>query len=53
MKLSEPEKGIPVPFSHVFGSNWLSYFLPLDPVFDNEEDVFNYRLGEEKYHSLL
>ena len=55
MKLSrdDPEKCHPVPFNHVFGSSCLSYILPLDPIFTNEEEVFFYRLGEEKYQSLL
>jgi hypothetical protein len=47
------DSATPVPFSHVFGSSYLSYFLPLDPVFTNEEEVFFYRLGEEKYRSIL
>ena len=48
-----PESGTPVPFHHVFGSWWPAYFLPLDPYFENEEEVFKYRLGDEKYQSLL
>jgi hypothetical protein len=44
-----PESGTPVPFQDVFGSWWLAYFLPLDPYFDNEEEVFKYKLGDEKY----
>ena len=48
-----PENGTPVPFHHVFGSWWPAYFLPLDPYFENEEEVFKYRLGDEKYQSLL
>lgn len=53
MTRDDPEKNIAVPFSHVFGSNIISYFLPFDPVFTNEEEVYKYRLGEEKYQSAL
>jgi hypothetical protein len=49
----DPEKNIAIPFSHVFGSSYITYILPLDPVFENEEDVFKYRMGEEKYQSTL
>ena len=55
MKVSRdgPESGTPVPFNHVFGDWWPAYFLPIDPYFANEEEVFKYRLGDEKYQSLL
>jgi hypothetical protein len=53
MARDDPEKNIPVPFLHVFGSSLISYILPFDPVFTNEEEVFKYRLGEEKYQSAL
>jgi hypothetical protein len=53
MARDDPEKNIPVPFLHVFGSSFISYILPFDPVFTNEEEVFKYRLGEEKYQSAL
>jgi hypothetical protein len=47
------DSAVAVPFSHVFGSSFVTYFLPLDPFFTNEEDVLFYRLGEEKYQSIL
>ena len=49
----DPEKNISIPFSHVFGSSYITYILPLDPVFEDEEEVFRYRIGEEKYQSTL
>ena len=49
----DPGKCSALPFKNVFGSSCLSYVLPLDPVFTNEEEVFSYRIGEEKYQSLL
>jgi hypothetical protein len=52
-KSTEPEpEGTPIPFTHVFGVYWPAYFLPLDPLFDNEEEVFQYRLGDDKYQSI-
>lgn len=55
MKLGrdDPGKCSAIPFRNVFGSSFLSYFLPIDPVFTNEEEVFSYRIGEEKYQSFL
>ena len=50
---ADSDKSHAVPFNHVFGSNCISYLLPIDPSFTNEEEVLFYRLGEEKYQSLL
>jgi len=51
MKLKDDElaEGKPVPFTHVFGDWWPAYFLPLDPVFTNPEEVFHYRLSHVDY----
>ena len=51
MKLKEddPLEGTSVPFNHVFGDWWPAYFLPLDPFFSNEEEVFHYRIGDSDY----
>lgn len=42
-------EGTPVPFNHVFGDWTLAYFLPLDPVFEDEEAVFSYTIGDSDY----
>ena len=39
-----------IPFQHVFGISWLSYVIPIDPVFENEDEVFRYRLGSKPYY---
>ncbi len=39
----------PVPFEHVFGSQWITHWLPLDPVFEDEAAVFHYQLCKESY----
>jgi hypothetical protein len=49
LKEDEPLEGQPVPFTHVFGVWWPAYFIPLDPVFDDEETVFHYRLEDTDY----
>ena len=53
MKLKDydvPPVGQSISFQHVFGSRWISYVLPLDPVFDNEEEVLHYRVGSTPYY---
>ena len=35
-----------IPFKYVFGIYWLAYFLPIDPVFENEEEVLQYRISK-------
>jgi hypothetical protein len=52
LKEDDPEDGIPVPFHHVFGDWWLAWFLPLDPVFDDPEAVFQYSLRDEPYTKM-
>lgn len=49
LKKNEPEDGIPVPFEHVFGAFGLSYFLPFDPVFADEEAVYHYCIKDGPY----
>ena len=51
LKKDDPEMGTPVPFTQVFGVSWPTYFLPLDPVWENEEEVFHYRLADELFSS--
>ena len=55
MKLArdDPEKNVAIPFRHVFGTSFITYILPLDPVFENEEEVFKYRLGDDKFQSTM
>ena len=55
MKLArdDPEKNVAIPFRHVFGISLITYILPLDPVFENEDDVFKYRLGDDKFQSTM
>lgn len=43
----------PVPFHHVFGDEWWTHWLPIDPVFSDPEAVFHYRLSEESYSSVV
>ena len=42
LKSDDPEEGTPVPFEHVFGSYILAWFLPLDPIFEDEDEVYKY-----------
>lgn len=44
---SSSEVGTPVLFKYVFGIRWISYFLPLDPVFHDEEVIFRYVVKNE------
>eukprot|EP01038_Epipyxis_sp_PR26KG_P005165 gene5166-7190_t len=39
----------PIPISHVFGKQWYFHWLPINPVFDNNEEVLQYRLGADRY----
>lgn len=53
MKIKDSDEIPPcqsISFHHVFGSQWISFLLPLDPVFDNEEEVFHYRVGNTPYY---
>lgn len=51
-RMKKPDEvGTPVPFTHVFGVSLVTYFLPLDPVWENEEEVFNYRIADELFSS--
>lgn len=40
-----------VPFHHVFGDQWETHWLPVDPVFGDPEAVLQYRLCGEVYSS--
>jgi len=52
LKADDPEDGTPIPLSHVFGTWWPAWFLPLDPIFEDDEAVFHYVLQEEPYSKM-
>lgn len=41
----------PVPFRHVFGTSYLSYIFPIDPVFDplDQDEIFQYQIKSEPF----
>eukprot|EP01042_Synura_sphagnicola_P004370 gene4370-5539_t len=43
----------PVPFNYVFGDDPLRYLLPLPPVFQDEDLVLGYRLGDDIDDAML
>lgn len=46
------EKPSPVPFKHVFGDQYWSLPLPIDPVFKHPELVFYYK-NDDSYIDIL
>ena len=49
MKAKDTETFQPVAFIEVFGISWISYILPLNPVFADNEVVLKYKLKREYY----
>jgi len=45
-RANDATEGTPIPLSHVFGTWWPAWFLPLDPVFEDDEAVFRYVLQD-------
>ena len=35
----------PVPWGHVFGTYWPAWFLPIEPVFHDDEEVLKYKVS--------
>jgi hypothetical protein len=39
----------PIPFSHIFGIQWYTICLPIDPIFQNNDIVLQYCIGIEDF----
>ena len=45
----ETIRGFTVPWSHVFGTDWLPWVLPIDPYYPKPDLVFRYKLKDYGY----